>query len=51
VSDVISPRIDGLAKESVLFSRTFCQVAWCSPSRNSFLTGRRPDDTQVWGFV
>jgi len=23
-------------------------VAWCSPSRNSFLSGRRPDRTRIW---
>ena len=23
-------------------------MAWCSPSRNSFLSGRRPDRTRIW---
>ena len=26
------------------------KVAVCSPSRNSFLTGRRPNSTLVWNF-
>ena len=27
-----------------------CQIAVCSPSRNSFMTGRRPNSTLVWNF-
>jgi iduronate 2-sulfatase len=56
-ANVLSPHIDSLLKGSenssgaTLFSRAYCQEAWCSPSRNSFLTGRRPDTTQAWGFV
>ena len=50
---VLTPHIDGLAAASgaTLFARAYCQEAWCSPSRNSFLSGRRPDTTQAWGFV
>ena len=49
-TEVVTPRMDALAQESTLFSRAFCQEAWCSPSRNSFLTGRAPDTTQAWNF-
>ncbi|XP_065844078.1 iduronate 2-sulfatase-like [Oscarella lobularis] len=46
-----SPHIDALASKSILFERAYCQVAVCSPSRASFLTGRRPDTNHVWANV
>eukprot|EP00729_Bicosta_minor_P018330 gene18330-30586_t len=51
VQDVLTPQMDKLAAEGTVFSRAYCQIAWCSPSRNSFLTGRRPDSTQAWNFL
>ena len=51
VGDVLTPHIDKLASQGTLFSRAYCQVAWCSPSRNSFLSGRQPDVTQAWNFL
>eukprot|EP00756_Hemistasia_phaeocysticola_P024699 Hpha_TRINITY_DN15963_c0_g5::TRINITY_DN15963_c0_g5_i1::g.74487::m.74487/K01136/IDS; iduronate 2-sulfatase len=46
-----TPNIDALAKESTLFQRAYVQYSFCAPSRNSFMTGRRPDRTQCWSFT
>ena len=36
-----TPHMDALATDphATLYSRAFCQISHCSPSRNSFLTG------------
>jgi uncharacterized sulfatase len=45
---VSTPNIDGLAKRGRLFDHAYAQVAICSPSRSSLLTGWRPERTDVW---
>ena len=39
---VLTPHSDALAARGLLFKRAYAQIALCSPSRNSFLSGRRP---------
>lgn len=43
----ITPNLDKLASEGVLFNRAYCQQAICSPSRASLMTGARPDTIGV----
>lgn len=43
----ISPNIDALAANGLLFNNAYCQEAICSPSRASLMTGARPESIQV----
>ncbi len=44
------PNSDALAKNGVLFERTYCQQALCAPVRASLLTGKRLDTIEIWDF-
>ena len=48
---LVTPNIDHLAASGTVFTRCYVQQTVCSPSRNSFLSGRRPDTTRVWNFL
>lgn len=46
-----TPSLAALAQSSTVFSRAYCNIAVCSPSRQSFLTGRYPKTSGVYNFV
>ncbi|MCK4678950.1 MAG: sulfatase [Bacteroidales bacterium] len=43
----ITPNIDRLSEQGVVFSRAYVQAPSCAPSRTSMLTGLRPDEVKV----
>jgi len=46
-----TPAISSLARGGASFDRAYVQIAVCSPSRMSFLTGRYPHHTRTWNFL
>ena len=47
---MITPNFDRLAAKSVVFDHAYAQVAVCNPSRDSLLTGLRPDTLGNYAF-
>jgi len=45
-----TPNLDALAEKAVVFDRAYAQQALCNPSRASYMTGRRPDTTEIWNL-
>lgn len=48
---VIAPNLDRLMERSMRFDRAYCQMAICSSSRSSLMTGMRPDSIGVYNLV
>jgi len=51
IKEARTPNLDGLAEAGILFSSAHVQYSYCAPSRNSFMSGRRPDATKVYNFI
>lgn len=49
--DAITPHMDKLASQGVLFTNAHCQAPLCGPSRASLMTGLRPSSTGIYGMI
>ncbi|WP_136608557.1 sulfatase family protein [Paenibacillus dokdonensis] len=47
---VITPNLDGLAREGMVFNRAYCASPVCTPSRASIFTGRYPHIHGAWNI-
>ena len=49
--DAVTPHMDELATDGVLFRNAHCQAPLCGPSRASIMTGLRPSTTGIYGMI
>lgn len=49
--ELITPNLDRLAKEGILFNNFFCVSPVCSPARASILTGRIPSQHGIHDWI
>ena len=49
--NTITPNMDRLAKNGVLFTNAHCQAPICGPSRASIMSGLRPSTTGIYGQI
>jgi hypothetical protein len=47
---IITPNFERLAARSVVFDHAYSQISVCNPSRDSLLTGLRPDTVGTYAF-
>ena len=43
-----TPILDKIASGGTVFDRAYSNIGVCGPSRNSFMSGRRPDASRSW---
>ena len=48
---LVTPNLDNFAKSALTWRRAYVQYSHCSPSRNSFMSGRSPQSTGVYNFI
>ena len=49
-NEMITPGLQRLADESVVFSRAYCSVPVCGASRASLMSGVRPNENRFFNY-
>ena len=45
----LTPNMDRLAKQSMVFERAYCAASVCNPSRAAIMSGLKPSTTKIYG--